>query len=248
MYFRALLACAFAMVATGAYASCPKPNILPSAVGWEVKKQDGFWIAYSDVYPGLEVPLHMASPSQPEIYEFVTLPRYQNRIGLLQYFAGEPGTSYLVTLVHNAIVDLSTLTVIGDAAFTEDCVRTKWTWHDNRVDTDTAYGLEVFDLSRSPEPVMLDFDTDHGTCSTGFQVNDGGAKLHAGPSEEFPVVAILTAGIVVAGCDHRDGWEGIIEGQDETCSVGISVPERIPYTGPCRSGWIDQSLVTQIYG
>jgi hypothetical protein len=248
LYYRALLACAFAIASSGAYASCSKPNIQPSAAGWEIKQKDGSWIAHSDVYPSLEVPLHMASPSQPEVYEFVTLPRYQNRIGLVQYYAGEPGTSHFVTLVHNAILDLSTLTVIGDVAFTEDCVHTKWTWYDNRVEIDTAYGLEVFDLSRPPEPVMLDDDPDHGTCSIGLRVNDGGAKLRAGPRDDFPVIAILTEGTVIAGCDYRDGWDGIIEGQDVTCSIGIMVPARTPYTGPCRSGWIEQSRVTQIYG
>ena len=177
MYYRALLACAFAIASSGAYASCSKPNIQPSAAGWEIKQKDGSWIAHSDVYPSLEVPLHMASPSQPEVYEFVTLPRYQNRIGLVQYYAGEPGT-----------------------------------------------------------------------CSIGLRVNDGGAKLRAGPRDDFPVIAILTEGTVIAGCDYRDGWDGIIEGQDVTCSIGIMVPARTPYTGPCRSGWIEQSRVTQIYG
>ncbi len=248
MFCRALLACVLATASSAAQASCPKPTVQPSAAGWEITQKDGYWSAHSDAYPGLEVPLHMASPGQPEVYEFVTLPRYQNRIGLLQYYAGDPGTSYFVTLVHNAILDLSALSVIGDAAFTEDCVRTEWTWHDDRVEVDSAHGLEVFGLGRSREPVMLDVDTDHGACSTGFRVDDGGAELRAGPGEDFPVIDLLSPGTVIAGCDYKEGWEGIVDGQDETCGIGIAVSVRKPYTGPCRSGWIDEGLVTQIYG
>ena len=97
-------------------------------------------------------------------------------------------------------------------------------------------------------PVMLYPDTDHGTCSIGLQVNAGGAVLRSGPGVGFPIIATLKAGHVVSGCDEQNGWDGIIDGQDETCSIGIMVPTKRPYIGPCASGWIDQSLLTSIYG
>lgn len=97
-------------------------------------------------------------------------------------------------------------------------------------------------------PVMLYPDTDHGTCSIGLQVNADGAILRSGPGPEFPVVATLKAGHVVSRCDEHDGWDGVIDGQDETCSVGISVITERPYVGSCRSGWIDQNSLTSIYG
>lgn len=98
-------------------------------------------------------------------------------------------------------------------------------------------------------PVMLYPDTDHGTCSIGLRVNAGGAELRAGPSLDFPVIATLEAGHVVSGCDERDGWDGIIDGQqDETCSIGIMVLTIRPYVGPCNSGWIEQKFLTGIYG
>jgi len=102
--------------------------------------------------------------------------------------------------------------------------------------------------------VMLYPDTDHGTCNIGMQVNAGGAVLRAGPSVDFAVIATLEAGHVVSMCDERDGWYGIIDGQDinegqeETCSIGISVATIQPYVGPCRSGWIEQKFLTGIYG
>jgi hypothetical protein len=97
-------------------------------------------------------------------------------------------------------------------------------------------------------PVVLRPDTDHGTCSFGFQVNAGGALLRSGPAISYPVIAKLKAGHIVAGCDGADGWEGVIVGTDETCSVGIMVTSAQPYEGPCRSGWIEQIHLTSIYG
>lgn len=102
--------------------------------------------------------------------------------------------------------------------------------------------------SQQTVSVMLYPDMDHGTCSIGLQVNAGGAKLRSGPGPKFPVVATLIAGHVVSGCDKHDGWDGVIDGQDESCSVGISVITKRPYVGPCKSGWIDQNSLTSIYG
>jgi len=146
MMLRMLLVGAFAAIGTMAGAACDTPEVQPSATGWEISMPDDEWIAQSATYPGLQVPLFMASPSTPKIYEFVTLARYQNRIGLLQYYAGEPGTSYLVTLVHNVVLDLEVNRVIGDAPFSEDCVLAKWTWSDDEVEIQSDYETTVFDL------------------------------------------------------------------------------------------------------
>ncbi len=97
-------------------------------------------------------------------------------------------------------------------------------------------------------PVMLYPDANHGTCSIGLQVNPGGAVLRAGPGVDFPEIATLKAGLVVSGCNERDGWNGIIDGQDKACSIGIILTQERPYVGPCRSGWIEQRFLTGIYG
>lgn len=97
-------------------------------------------------------------------------------------------------------------------------------------------------------PVILIPDEDHGTCSIGYQVNTGGAVLRSGPDETYSEIKTLAAGHVVVGCNEDKGWIGIIDGQDETCGVGITVSNERPYAGSCTSGWIDQRSVTSIYG
>ena len=97
-------------------------------------------------------------------------------------------------------------------------------------------------------PVMLYPDTDHSTCNIGLRVNAGGAVLRSGPGENFAIVAMLKSGHVVSGCDEQYGWDGVIDGQYGTCSIGISVPTKRPYDGLCDSGWIDQKSLTSIYG
>ena len=97
-------------------------------------------------------------------------------------------------------------------------------------------------------PVMLYPDSDHGTCSIGLQVNTGGAELRSGPGVKYPVIARLEAGHIVSGCNEKNGWDGVIDGQDESCGVGIMVTTERPYDGPCRSGWINRKSLTSIYG
>lgn len=143
MVIRVLVFWVLASAATAAIADCPKPNVKPSASGWQITHTVDEWIARSEEYPGLEVPLQMASPSKPEIYEFVVLPRYQGQIGLLQYYAGSPGTYKLITLIHNAILNLDALRVIGDAPVSEDCIAAEWTWFYDRVEIRSANGVSV---------------------------------------------------------------------------------------------------------
>ncbi|MCI5075265.1 hypothetical protein [Oricola sp.] len=97
-------------------------------------------------------------------------------------------------------------------------------------------------------PVMLDADPEHGACSVGFRVERDGTELRAGPGDAYPVIATLPEGAVVAGCDAEGDWTGVIEGEDETCGIGIVFEEPTPYDGPCRSGWVKTGLIRQIYG
>ena len=89
---------------------------------------------------------------------------------------------------------------------------------------------------------------DHSTCNIGLRVNAGGAVLRSGPGKNFAIVAMLKFGHVVSGCDEQDGWDGVIDGQYGTCSIGIWVHTKRPYVGLCDSGWIDQKSLTSIYG
>ena len=142
-----LIWCVVALSAPNvAISACDRPDAKASAAGWEVRSTEDGWVATSNGYPGLKVPLFMASPGTPEIYEFTLLSRYDNRIALLQYYAGDPGSSYFVTLIFNAILDLEENRVIGEAPFTEDCMLAKWTWTEDTVQVDSDYGTDVFDL------------------------------------------------------------------------------------------------------
>lgn len=97
-------------------------------------------------------------------------------------------------------------------------------------------------------PIMLYPDSDHGTCSIGLRVNAGGAILRSGPGTEFAIVATLKAGHVVSGCNEENGWDGVIDGLDQSCSVGVILSKKQPYDGACASGWIEQKSLTSIYG
>ncbi|MEP1201326.1 hypothetical protein [Tateyamaria sp.] len=97
-------------------------------------------------------------------------------------------------------------------------------------------------------PVMLFPDSDHPLCSIGLQVNAGGADLRSGPGKEYPVIATFEAGRILLGCDERHGWDGIVDGHNDTCGLDAMIAEVTPYSGPCRSGWIDRHNLTSIFG
>jgi hypothetical protein len=97
-------------------------------------------------------------------------------------------------------------------------------------------------------PVMLFPDSDHPLCSIGLQVNAGGAYLRSGPGKEFPVIAMFEAGRILSGCDEINGWDGIVDGHHYTCGPDAMVAEETPYSGPCRSGWVDRRGLKSIYG
>ncbi len=132
-----------AVFSTTAYAACDLPQVKPSAAGWKVVNTDTGWVATSPDYPELTVALNMQTPSIPEIYEWTLPDRYDGKIGVLQYFAGDPGTSYLVNLVYNAVIDIPGRRDLGSAPFTEDCEPTKWDWQDDKVEVTHSYGVDV---------------------------------------------------------------------------------------------------------
>lgn len=136
----------------------------------------------------------------------------------------------------------STITAIALISVLAGCYETDTGRRLNQGDAQTATG------KTEAVSIILHPDTDHGTCSIGLRVNAGGAELRSGPGVGFPVIATLKAGHVVSGCNEQNGWDGIIDGKSETCSVGIMVNTERPYTGPCKSGWIDQRFLTSIYG
>ena len=99
--------------------------------------------------------------------------------------------------------------------------------------------------------VYLDsHEAEHDPCTLSqLRAPDGGDRriaVRAGPGEQYSVIDSVPSGRQVAGCDHAEGWVGIIyperPGEDgffADCE-GLSTPvdRRQRYEGPCRSGWV----------
>ncbi|MDF0599861.1 hypothetical protein P1J78_03855 [Psychromarinibacter sp. C21-152] len=134
--------------AGAAWAQCDLPAPSWEAGNWEVfQTPDYDYYASSPEYPGLRVRLDLDAPVTPRVLDFATPPRYGGRVGVLQYFSGDPGTSYLVTIVRNAVVDLRTGETLGMPVYSEDCEPADWQWYDDRVVVEMSYGTDVIELS-----------------------------------------------------------------------------------------------------
>jgi len=130
--FMAYLAALIAWVAP-AWAQCELPKATAAAAGWSVRQVNGDWIARNPDYPGIDAEIFMNTPEAPRILDWAVPKRYDGRIGVLQHYAGEPGTSYLVTLVTNVVIDLETGAVLGEASASVDCVASIWHWYDTAI-------------------------------------------------------------------------------------------------------------------
>lgn len=142
------IAAILAMTIAGpAAAECLLPEPTPAAADWRVVEGEAFtFTAETAAYPGLSVTLEMDAPVIPEVLDFVTLPRYGARIGLLQYFSGDPGTSALVTMVRDAVIDLATGETLATPVYSVDCQGAAWAWFDDRVEITDLDGTETVPL------------------------------------------------------------------------------------------------------
>lgn len=129
--------------ASSAAASCDVPEPTAAASDWQVSRDDDAWIATSAAYPALRLEIWMDAPEHPRILDWTVPERYGGRIGVLQHYSGAPGTSYLVTLVKNVVVDLETGTELGTAYFSADCELADWQWLDDRIEIDDPSWGEV---------------------------------------------------------------------------------------------------------
>ncbi|WP_068299516.1 hypothetical protein [Pararhodobacter sp. CCB-MM2] len=135
--------------ASAAGAECDLPQPSDSAVGWYVVEGENFaFTAVSETHPDLEIPLLTDAPVIPRVLDFVVLPRYGGRIALLQYFSGDPGTSQLVTVIRNAVVDLATGETLATPVFSADCHDVAWHWFDDHVEVADLDGRAIIALPR----------------------------------------------------------------------------------------------------
>ena len=136
-----------ALSASASLAECDLPTPSPSAAGWYVVEGENFaFSAVNEALPDLEVTLQTDAPVIPRVLDFVVLPRYGGRIALLQYFSGDPGTSALVTLVRNAVVDMETGETLATPVYSADCQGVAWHWFDDHVEIAGEGGAEVVPL------------------------------------------------------------------------------------------------------
>lgn len=123
-------------------------------------------VARSPLYPGLEVPLVAYSIAGGQIYDWVTLARYDHKIGLSQYSAGAAGTSTTVEFINNVVVDLHNNSALGAANVmvtnqADFCEYSTWEWSDG--------GVRVEDEGNS---TVVEFTFDFGATQPKRYLDD----------------------------------------------------------------------------
>lgn len=111
------------------------------------------------------------------------------------------------------------------------------------------------------QPVMighdgLDFDACGGWGVVSGLNPDGENFLavRAAPTTQASKMDELHEGDGLWFCDGTQDrqWVGVVYSPhgapDLNCGVSSPVPEIVPYTGPCRSGWVSARYVTLIAG
>jgi hypothetical protein len=112
-------------------------------------------------------------------------------------------------------------------------------------------------MQRSPKidvPVGIEvWNEDEQGCDAEIvrgisRYGDGFVAVRSGPGVHYKMIDKLKQnGMIVGGCDSRGRWQGIIYG-GENCRKGYEKYmedkrtsnrySKVPYTGPCKSGWV----------
>ena len=74
--------------------------------------------------------------------------------------------------------------------------------------------------------------------------------VRKGPGREFKPVNSLLNGDIVWICDAKSEWVGVVfkPKDDPTAECGTTQQEdrRLPYAGPCRSGWVHRQWIRSV--
>lgn len=113
-----------------------------------------------------------------------------------------------------------------------------------------ASGTSVF------RPIIVGRDRELDACTSRGQIvgldpkGDGFLSVRSGPKGKE--VDRVFNGQTVDMCDEAGDWVGIVyamTGQDQAvCNLERSLDKPVPYTGPCRYGWVHKEYVKQISG
>ena len=107
---------------------------------------------------------------------------------------------------------------------------------------------------RPQAPVMIQSDPDTDVCGNGVVTGldprgDGFLAVKGGPRLTYPRIDKLYNGEQVYLCAESGDWYGIVYTKTrQDCNVMTSWPRSLPYSGPCRSGWVHRNWVEVIAG
>lgn len=111
-----------------------------AAGGWRVEKnEEEQWFAILEEDKTYNVRLTMSVYAEtPRVLDWRK--PVKPAIGLMRYYAGQPGTQYLNTIVRLAIIDLESGDVLGDVVHSELGDRSTWNWEEDVVTVSEPYG------------------------------------------------------------------------------------------------------------
>ena len=113
-----------------------------------------------------------------------------------------------------------------------------------------AQGPSLEHTPRPAVPVTIGGDQYLDACAgkgviTGLDPRgDGFLAVKAGPGPRYKRVDKLFNGEQVYLCSDHGKWFGVVYSKTkQKCNVTTPWAKPLPYTGPCRSGWIHKSYV-----
>lgn len=111
--------------------------------------------------------------------------------------------------------------------------------------------------AQGSSPVEVGGDAVFDACGSFGRIvgldlkGDNFLSVREGPDPEDRERDRLGSGVLVAICDERGPWLGIVypaPGTQTDCGVSSPHSERTPYRGPCRSGWVHGRFVDVVAG
>jgi hypothetical protein len=110
---------------------------------------------------------------------------------------------------------------------------------------------------RPAVPVVITADPGYDVCGNGVVQalnphGDGFLAVKGGPGLDYPRIDKLYNGEEVYLCGYRGDWFAVVYpdrgGDPSACNVSTPWRNTMPYTGPCRSGWVHRRWIQVIAG
>jgi hypothetical protein len=104
-------------------------------------------------------------------------------------------------------------------------------------------------------PIVIGGSEKYDACvGAGYVVGldpkgDGFLSVRSGPGgKSYSELDRLYNGSEVIICNEHGPWLGVVYGASMACNTGTPWPTRMPYTGPCKAGWIHSRYVKVTVG